>query len=118
MPAVDSAVVARALYDSLVQTLQANGAEDQLDAVIGQFVDMVRGSGPRAAVVTSAVQLSQQQQNAILQQLRGKYGAALDVSFEVDPSILGGLIVKVGDRVLDDSVRSRLTAIQQRMLVS
>lgn len=118
MPAVDPATVARALYESLVQTLRANGAEDQLDEVIAQFVDLVRGSGPRAAIVTSAVVLSQQQQNTILQQLRGKHGAALDVTFEVDPAILGGLIVQVGDQVLDDSVRSRLVAIQQRMLVS
>jgi len=118
MPAVDAALVARALYDSLVQTLRANGAENQLDEVIGQFVDFVRGSGPREATVTSAVQLSQEQQNQILQELRGKHGAALDVTFEVDPQILGGLIVQVGDKVLDDSVRSRLVAIQQRMLVS
>lgn len=118
MPAVDAAFVARALYDSLVQTLRANGAEDQLDEVIGQFVEFVRGSGPREATVTSAVPLSQEQQNGILQQLRGKHGAALDVTFEVDPAILGGLIVQVGDKVLDDSVRSRLVAIQQRMLVS
>ncbi|MDP9313578.1 MAG: ATP synthase F1 subunit delta [Chloroflexota bacterium] len=118
MPAVDAPVVARALYDSLVQTLRANGAEDQLDEVIAQFVDFVRGAGPREATVTSAVPLSQAQQNDILQQLRGKHGAALDVTFEVDPAILGGLIVRVGDQVLDDSVRSRLVAIQQRMLVS
>ena len=118
MPAVDTAFVARALYDSTVQTLRANGAEDPLDEVIAQFVDFVRGSAPREATVTSAVQLSPVQQNAILQQLRGKHGAALDVTFEVDPAILGGLIVQVGDKVLDDSVRSRLVAIQQRMLVS
>jgi F-type H+-transporting ATPase subunit delta len=118
MPAVDAPVVARALYDSLVQTLRANGAENQLDEVIGAFVELVRGSGPREAVVTSAVALSQEQQNTILQQLRGKHGVALDVTFEVDPNILGGLVVQVGDQVLDDSVRSRLVAIQQRMLVS
>ena len=116
--AFDPAAVARALYESLVQTLRANGAEDQLDEVISQFVDLVRGSGPRAATVTSAVQLSQEQQNTILQQLRGKYGVALEVTFEIDPSILGGLVIQVGDQVLDDSVRSRLVAIQQRMLTS
>lgn len=118
MAAVDAQLVARALYDSLVQTLRANDAEDQLDDVITQFVDFVRGSGPREALVTSAVPLQQAQQDAILQQLRAKHGAALDVRFEVDEAILGGLIVRVGDKVLDDSVRSRLVAIQQRMLVS
>jgi F-type H+-transporting ATPase subunit delta len=116
--AIEPAAVARALYESLVQTLRANGAEDQLDDVIAQFIELVQGSGPRAATVTSAVQLTQEQQNTILQQLRGKHGPALEVTFEVDPAILGGLIVQVGDKVLDDSVRSRLVALQQRMLVS
>jgi F-type H+-transporting ATPase subunit delta len=118
MPAVDPATVARALYDSLIQTLRANDAEDQLNDVLAQFFDLARGSGPREALITSAVQLSQEQQNTILQQLRSKYGGALDVKFDIDPTILGGLIIRVGDQVLDDSVRSRLVAIQQRMLVS
>ena len=118
MPPVDPAVVAHALYDSLQATLRDQGAEDQFDAVVERFFELVRGSGPRDAEVTSAVLLDQAQQNAILQQLRGKYGPALDVKFVVDESILGGLIVRVGDRVLDESVRSRLAQVQQRMLVS
>ena len=118
MPPVDPPVVARALYDSLQATLRDQGAEDQFDAVAESFFELVRGSGPRDAEVTSAVPLEQTQQNAVLQQLRGKYGPALDVKFVVDESILGGLIVRVGDRVLDNSVRNRLTDVQQRMLLS
>ncbi|WP_026369653.1 ATP synthase F1 subunit delta [Kallotenue papyrolyticum] len=115
---LDPAVVARALYDSLVQTLRDNDAEDQLDEVVHQFMLLARGSGPREASVTSAVPLSEEQQQAIVQQLRAKYGPALEVEFKVDPSILGGLIVRVGDKVLDESVRSRLVELQQRMLGS
>lgn len=118
MPAVEPAAVARALYDSLRETLRDQGADDRFDAVVESFLELVRGSGPRDAEVTSAVPLPPPQQNAIIQQLRGKYGPALDVEFVVDPSILGGLIVRAGDRVLDDSVRSRLAAVQQRMLAS
>ncbi len=118
MPSVDPAAVARALYDSLQAMLQQEGAEDQFDAVVEQFIVMVRGSGPRDAEVTSAVALERAQQDAILQQLRGKYGSALDVKFGVDEALLGGLIVRVGDRILDSSVRSRLAQVQQRMLAS
>jgi F-type H+-transporting ATPase subunit delta len=118
MPPVDPGAVARALYESLQAILQQQDAEDQFDAVAEQFIEMVRGSGPRDAEVTSAVALEQAQQNAILQQLRGKYGPALDVKFVVDETLLGGLIVRVGDRVLDSSVRSRLAQVQQRMLAS
>jgi F-type H+-transporting ATPase subunit delta len=118
MPAVEPAAVARALYESLKATLQNEGAEDQFEAVVESFFELARGSGPREAEVTSAVALNRSQQDTIIQQLRAKYGPALDVRFVVDESILGGLIVRVGDRVLDTSVRSRLAQVQQRMLAS
>jgi F-type H+-transporting ATPase subunit delta len=118
MPAVDSVATARALYDALTQTLQSSGAEDQLNEVVDQFIELARGSGPREAVITSAVPLAQEQQTALVQQLQSKYGRSLIVNFETDPAILGGLVMRVGDRVLDESVRSRLVAVQQRMLNS
>lgn len=118
MAAVEAPAVARALHESLVQTLEANGAAGQLDEVINAFIDLVRGSGPREAEVTSAVEVEPAQREAIMQQLRAKYGAGLEIRFTVDPSILGGLVMRVGDKVLDDSVRSRLATLQQRMLVS
>jgi F-type H+-transporting ATPase subunit delta len=118
MPAVDSVATAQALYDALIQTLRDSGAEDQLDEVVGQFIELARGSGPREATITSALALAPQQQTALTQQLHAKYGKTLVVNFEVDPAILGGLIIRVGDRVLDESVRSRLVAVQQRMLTS
>ena len=118
MPPVEPTAVARALYDSLRETLRSQGAEDQFEQVVAGFVDLIRGSGPRDAEVTSAVPLSKAQQDAIVQQLRGKYGPALEVKFVVDEAVLGGLIVRVGDRVLDESVRSRLAEVQQRMLAS
>lgn len=118
MPPVEPAAVARALYDSLRETLRSQGAEDQFEAVVENFIEMIRGSGPRDAEVTSALPLEDAQKDSISQQLRAKYGPALDIKFSVDESILGGLIVRVGDRVLDNSVRSRLAEVQQRMLAS
>jgi F-type H+-transporting ATPase subunit delta len=118
MPPVEPAAVAQALYESLQATLRDQDAEEQFDAVVESFFELVRGSGPRDAEVTSAVPLDQQQQDAIVQQLRSTYSPALAVKFVVDAAILGGLIIRVGDRVLDDSVRSRLSQVQQRMLAS
>jgi len=118
MPAVDAVATARALYDALTQTLRDSGAENQLGEVVDQFIELARGSGPREAQITSALVLGPEQQAALAQQLQAKYGKGLVVSFDVDPTILGGLIIRVGDRVLDESVRSRLVAVQQRMLAS
>lgn len=117
MATIEAPVVARALYDSLVQTLEANGAAGQLPAVVDAFIELVRGTGPRDAEITSAVALTANQQDAIIKQLRGKYGATLEVRFVVDEDIIGGLITRVGDKVIDDSIRSRMAAVQQRMLL-
>ncbi|NTW97291.1 MAG: ATP synthase F1 subunit delta [Oscillochloris sp.] len=71
-----------------------------------------------AAVITSAVDLSQAQQEAIIADLRTRYGSELSATFAVDSSLLGGLVIRVGDRVLDNSLRTRLSAIQRNMLTS
>ena len=67
-----------------------------------------------AAEVTSALPLSSDEQNAVCEDLLGKVGAK-DVAFRVDPAILGGLVIKVGDKVLDGSVAGRLEGLRQSL---
>lgn len=61
-------------------------------------------------VVVSAMPLSDAEQNKAKKEI-----GADNVTFEVDPSILGGLIVRSGDRVVDGSVRGGLSEISQRI---
>lgn len=68
--------------------------------------------------VTSAITLDAAQQTRITNELQARYGERLDLQFLVDPSILGGLVIRVGDQVLDNSVRTRLSAVQRSMLSS
>ncbi|HQF71717.1 MAG TPA: F0F1 ATP synthase subunit delta, partial [Promineifilum sp.] len=63
-----------------------------------------------AAEVTSALPLTAAEQESV----RRTVGAQT-VQFKVDPSILGGLIVRVGDRVVDDSVANRMSALQESL---
>ena len=62
--------------------------------------------------------LTEAQQATITGDLRSRYGADLKVSFGVDQSLIGGLIIRVGDQVLDNSLRTRLSAVQRNMLAS
>jgi F-type H+-transporting ATPase subunit delta len=77
-----------------------------------------RGTQVLDATVTSAVELADAEQAAIAADLRGKYGDSLVVHFDVDETLIGGLIVRVGDQVLDNSLRARLSAVQRSMLTS
>ena len=74
--------------------------------------------GPLSAVVTSAVPLSDEERAKIEAALMKRFGANLEFTYQVDAEILGGLIVQVGDKLIDDSVRGRLNALRQKIGVS
>jgi F-type H+-transporting ATPase subunit delta len=67
------------------------------------------------ATVTSAVPLNQDELTAVQRKLEELMGGTVIVQTEVDESILGGLIVRIGDRLIDGSTRSRLVALKQRL---
>lgn len=116
MSSREPASYARAVYDSLLAALKAEGREDMLADVLDELVHLARSGGPTSAEVTSAVELSAAQRAKIEGELRGRYGKSLDISYTVDPELLGGLLVRVGDKVLDTTVRQRLNAVQRNMM--
>lgn len=104
---------------NLVLLLAREGKLAQLPEVIGAFERYARGDQPKTpGAVVSAVELDAAQQQRIISELQKTYGDDLDVRFEVDPSLIGGLIIRVGDQVLDNSLRTRLSVVQRNMLAS
>ena len=86
--------------------------------------DMIRGynklydaaRGVTRAEVTSAAPLSDEQVAALKDQLRGTAGGKdVDLAVKVDPAIIGGLVVKLGSRMVDGSLRTKLNAIRTAM---
>ncbi len=71
----------------------------------------VRG---QSAEVTSALPLNAHEQDCVKEDILAKVGAHA-VAFRVDPSILGGLVIKVGDKVLDGSVSGKLEGLKQNL---
>ena len=67
-----------------------------------------------SAEVTSALPLTQDEQTAVRQDVLAKIGAK-DVDFRVDPSILGGLVIRVGDKVMDASIAGKLDGLRQNL---
>jgi F-type H+-transporting ATPase subunit b len=67
-----------------------------------------------SAEVTSALPLSKDEEEAVKKDVLAKSGAQA-VTFRVDPSILGGLVIKVGDKVLDGSVAGKLEGLRQSL---
>ena len=68
-----------------------------------------------SAEVTSALPLTPEEQAIVKKEIVDKLGAEIEPSYRVDPRILGGLVVRVGDRVIDGSVAARLTTLGQNL---
>jgi F-type H+-transporting ATPase subunit b len=66
-----------------------------------------------SAEVTSALPLSSKEMDAVKKDILSKVGNQATVSFRVDPNILGGLVIRVGGKVLDASVAGQLESLRQ-----
>jgi F-type H+-transporting ATPase subunit b len=66
-----------------------------------------------SAEVTSALPLSSGEMDAVKQDILSKLGSQSTVSFRVDPNILGGLVIRMGGKVLDASVAGQLESMRQ-----
>jgi len=68
-----------------------------------------------SAEITSAVPLMDKEQSTVNKDLLVQLGANAEVLFRVDPAILGGLVIRVGDKVLDNSVANQLNEMRQNL---
>ena len=96
--------------------LAKNRRLGQLGNVIRAFnLLAARHRGEISAEVTSAHALDEGQVDALRQNLRTRYGADIALKLDVDPAILGGLVVKIGSRMIDGSIRTKLNNLAQVM---
>ncbi len=77
---------------------------------------MARTSSDRVVRVKSAVPLTETEKEAFRTKLAQKYGEGLVLRFEVDEALIGGVVVRVGDQVIDASIASKLAALKQELL--
>jgi F-type H+-transporting ATPase subunit delta len=86
-------------------------------AIAEQFTAMVEAhQGLARARAVTAVELSEADKQALVQRLRDSTGRQVVLETEVDPSILGGVVVQIGDRLLDASTKSRLEALRESLV--
>ncbi len=96
--------------------LAENRRLSQLPAIIRAFRALAANHrGETTAEVTSAHPLSAAQVDALKQQLRTRIGRDVAVDLSVDPTLLGGLVVKIGSQMIDSSIRTRLNTLAHAM---
>lgn len=88
--------------------------------VMPQLLSVLRGKiadekGEVTAEVQSARALTEAQQSKLAKTLKASVGKDVKMNLSVDESLIGGLIVKVGSKMIDTSIRSKLAALQNTM---
>lgn len=113
---LDAAGIA-GLTRNFIGTVAANGRARELPAMAAAYLaELARRRGETSALVTSAVPLTEQQLQQLSDTLRSVLGGAkVSIDAQVNPDILGGLVVKVGSRLFDSSIRSKLQRLQLAM---
>ncbi|WP_119679228.1 F0F1 ATP synthase subunit delta [Indioceanicola profundi] len=87
-----------------------------LPGVIEAFLaELARRRGEETAIVIAAQPLSPAQQDELSDTLKRTMGSKVTVDVRVDPALIGGMIVKVGSRMIDASVRTKLTKLKLAM---
>lgn len=87
-----------------------------VEDIIKAFQHLAAASrGEVAADVISAVPLADEQIQALADTLREKLGKTAKIHAKVDPSLLGGLIVRIGSRMVDTSIRTKLNSLKLAM---
>lgn len=98
-----------------ISIILSKGRESQLEGIAHGFINLYRiNKGIEEAIVTSAVQLSDAQRNEIREKLKGLTGNSIEITETIDPSIIGGVKIRVGDRQYNGSVAYQLDQLKRQ----
>jgi F-type H+-transporting ATPase subunit delta len=102
---------------NLIGLMLRRGRIQELPRLAAEFrrLDNAR-QGITVATATSASPLSPDEIQAITERMEQFTGGRVELDIQVDPSLLGGLVVRVGDRLIDGSVRSRLERLRNQLV--
>lgn len=99
--------------ETVLQHAVMNSRRRSIATAIGDLLESAaRIQNEALARVTSASALTDEQQQRLAAVLTGIYGRKISVRVAIDPSIRGGLVIRVGDELIDGSVESRLHAVR------
>jgi len=115
-----AALVERAGFTPLVRDFLAVVAKNRrlfaAPAMIEAYLrNLAERRGEVTAEVTAALPLSEGQLGLLSEQLRRSVGRRVSLEVKVDPGLIGGLIVKLGSRMIDGSIKSKLQRLQLAM---
>jgi F-type H+-transporting ATPase subunit delta len=99
---------------SLINLVVGTGRIRELSAIVDHLLERTAMLGSKTiAEVRSAVPLTDDQKARLAASIKASQGLDVDIVVIVDPSVLGGVVTQIGDKVIDGSVRHRLAQLKE-----
>ena len=101
---------------NLAVLLLENGRVEQAGLVLAEFDELAdEAEGRVRARAVTAVELGEDERRRLEQDLARRFGGKVRLETAVEPEILGGLVLRIGDHLVDASVRTRLQQLRRRL---
>ena len=101
---------------ALISMVVAAGHADDLPSIVERFVELAAAEREQElAEVRSAIALDPKQTKRLADALSKATGKRVEIKVIIDPSVLGGIIARIGDTVIDGSVRHRLEQLKEQV---
>jgi F-type H+-transporting ATPase subunit delta len=97
--------------------LSEKGRAGELEEIYAELDELVAAENKRLTVeLTTAHELSDEEAASVIAQIEKSSGRKIEATRKVDPALLGGIVLQVGSRRLDASVRGRLNRLRQELV--
>jgi F-type H+-transporting ATPase subunit delta len=104
------------LLDNFIEALAQNNDVSMLEEILSEFEKMEKGKkGIKIAEVTSANPLEKSTEKEILEHLNKIVGGKVELKKKIDENILGGVIIKMDDTLIDASVKKSLEELKENL---
>jgi F-type H+-transporting ATPase subunit delta len=100
------------IVSAFVEYLKKQNKLNLMPSIVKQMQSLVKGDLQKGHII-SAIPMDEKNIREIENKLSLKFASTIELVNTVDPSIIGGIIIKFGDVVIDESVRTRLHTLEQ-----
>ena len=114
--------IIKAVFESKVNTITfnflsliiENKREEHLDAIVRDYLDLYRKEkGIKKSIITSVRGLDEKTRESIIKFIKSHFDTEVEIEEKVNPELIGGIILRVGDQQYDMSILGKLHAIEQ-----
>ena len=104
-------------FTGFLKIIVANRRYGDIDSIIADFVRKVKEYKKiGVAYVTTPLELSEAQKEAVKQKLLDTTGyVSMEMNYQLDESLIGGMVIRIGDRVVDSSIKTKLEELKKEL---